>query len=298
MSSNGTIPTYKTCTEVSPQCPVSATTYGYTPNTGGNVFLAIFFGCIVIASLFLGVKKRTWTYTLGLSVGALLETLGYIGRVLMSQNPWNSGGFQLQIICLILAPSFVAAAIYLTLKNLVLYFGEEYSLLKAKLYPLIFVGCDIGSIVLQAIGGGVAAAAGNSNNADMLNTGNYLMIAGIAFQVATMALCGLLSLVYLYRYRNTKQESTGEAIEMARGGKYSQIKDDAPQMKKLLLYCGAVALSYLVVLIRCIYRYGYAVLYCTEVYANTTKYSIPEMAGGWGNPLMQNETEFLILDGA
>jgi hypothetical protein len=26
--------------------------------------------------------------------------------------------------------------------------------------------------------------------------------------------------------------------------------------------------------------------------------SLPEMAGGWGNPLMQDETEFLILDGA
>lgn len=25
--------------------------------------------------------------------------------------------------------------------------------------------------------------------------------------------------------------------------------------------------------------------------------SIPEMAGGWGNPLMQNEMEFLVLDG-
>lgn len=25
--------------------------------------------------------------------------------------------------------------------------------------------------------------------------------------------------------------------------------------------------------------------------------SIPEMAGGWGNPLMQKEDEFLVLDG-
>lgn len=26
-------------------------------------------------------------------------------------------------------------------------------------------------------------------------------------------------------------------------------------------------------------------------------FSIPEMAGGWGNPLMQKEDEFLVLDG-
>jgi hypothetical protein len=29
-----------------------------------------------------------------------------------------------------------------------------------------------------------------------------------------------------------------------------------------------------------------------------TMYSVPEMAGGWGGELMQDETTFLILDGA
>jgi hypothetical protein len=28
-----------------------------------------------------------------------------------------------------------------------------------------------------------------------------------------------------------------------------------------------------------------------------TSSSLPEMAGGWGNPMMRNEKEFLILDG-
>jgi hypothetical protein len=36
--------------------------------------------------------------------------------------------------------------------------------------------------------------------------------------------------------------------------------------------------AYVTVLIRCIYR-------------------LPEMAGGWGNALMRNEREFLLLDG-
>lgn len=26
-------------------------------------------------------------------------------------------------------------------------------------------------------------------------------------------------------------------------------------------------------------------------------FKLPEMAGGWGNPLMQKENEFLLLDG-
>ncbi|PMD34255.1 RTA1-domain-containing protein [Hyaloscypha variabilis F] len=273
-------PTYQTCTSVSPQCPVSATTYGYNPNLGGNVFFSSWFGLMLIASLFIGFRKRTWTYTLGLSLGCLGEMVGYIGRDLMSLNPWNGNAFKIQIVCLILAPSFVAASIYLTIKYLVLYFGAEYSILKARWYPWLFIGCDILSIVMQAIGGGVSAAAtgGNNNNASLLSTGNNLMIAGIAFQVATMGLAGILFLTFAVRYRKGKHEHRS-ASDGSPEPKFEPSSEEKKHRRTVFLYCAIVAFAYLTVLARCIYR-------------------LPEMAGGWGNRLMQNETEFLILDGA
>ncbi len=248
-------PTYQTCTSVSPQCPVSATTYGYTPNLEGNVFFSAWFGLMLLASLFIGFRKRTWTYTLGLSFGCLGEMVGYIGRDLMSQNPWNGNAFKIQIVCLILAPSFVAASIYLTIKYLVLYFGAEYSILKARWYPWLFIGCDILSIVMQAIGGGVSAAAtgGNNNNANLLSTGNNLMIAGIAFQVATMGLAGILFLTFAIRYRKGKhghRSGTHGSPEP----KFEPSSEEKIHRQTVFVYCAAVALAYLTVLIRCIYR--------------------------------------------
>jgi hypothetical protein len=196
---------FRQCLEVSPECPVYATLYGYRPNLGANAFLCALFGILCIGSLVVGVMSRTWTYTAALAIGTFLECAGYAGRVIMNGNPWSESGFKLQICCLVLGPSFVAAAIYLTLKHFVLYCGPQHSLLKPRLYPWIFIGCDFGSIVLQACGGGMAAAGGTTNK-KLIDGGNNLIVAGIAFQVVTMAVCGALVLVYIFRYRKARNQ--------------------------------------------------------------------------------------------
>ncbi|KAF2280127.1 uncharacterized protein EI97DRAFT_429883 [Westerdykella ornata] len=180
----------------------------------------------------------------------------------------------MQICCLVLGPSFLAAAIYLTLKHFVLYCGPQYSLLKARLYPWIFVGCDFASIVLQAIGGGVAASGGGSGSMKTVNAGNNIIITGIAVQVATMSGCGLLVLLYLWRYRRARPER----VAAAEKSDFELSKSQGTLSRKLYIFGAVVVLAYITILIRCIYR-------------------IPEMAGGWGNPLMRNEKEFLLLDG-
>jgi hypothetical protein len=192
----------------------------------------------------------------------------------MNGNPWSDSGFKLQICALVLGPSFVAAAIYLTLKHFVIYCGPEHSILKPRLYPWIFIGCDFGSIVLQAAGGGLAAAGG-TNNRDLVNAGNNLIVAGIAFQVVTMAVCGLFALLFVFRLR--KAHSAHAA--MGEKSRYQMDKDTSGvHTGKVKVFGLMVVLAYVTVLIRCIYR-------------------LPEMAGGWGNALMRNEREFLLLDG-
>ncbi|KAL4891132.1 RTA1 like protein-domain-containing protein [Aspergillus ambiguus] len=257
---------YKTCTEVGPLCPVEATSYGYYPNFGGNVFFTVFYGVLGVAQLGIGVYFRAWTMMVALVVGAFLEMAGYVGRILMHYNPWNEDAFKLQIVCLVLAPTFVAAGIYLTLKHIILSLGPEHSRLKPRLFTWIFIGCDIGSLILQAAGGGVAAAAGNTN-VKLLNAGNNIIIAGIAFQVATMSVCGLLGLEFFIRVIRHGPGLSGE-----------KTFENVPGQKYVKLVVFAEIFAYFTVLIRCIYR-------------------IPEMAGGWGNPLMQKEDEFLVLDG-
>ncbi|CAI7617860.1 unnamed protein product [Penicillium pancosmium] len=262
------MPSYADCFEVGPLCPVQATTYGYYPNFGGNVFFVVFFGVLGISQLGLGIYFRTWTFMTALGIGALMEMAGYIGRVLMNDNPWSAPAFKLQIVCLVLAPTFVAAGIYLTLKHIVLALGPEHSKLKPRLFTWIFIGCDVGSLLLQAAGGGVAAAAGKTDQA-MLKAGDDIIIAGIAFQVATMAVCGLVALHFFWTVSRR-----GNGLE---GEKDLETTTSVPRTRMQLIL-GAEIFAYFTVIIRCIYR-------------------IPEMAGGWGNPLMQKESEFLVLDG-
>ncbi|KAL4880606.1 RTA1 like protein-domain-containing protein [Aspergillus karnatakaensis] len=252
---------YDTCSQVSAFCPVEATTYGYYPNFAGNVFFTVFFGILGVGQLVVGVYYRSWTIMVALAGGALMELAGYVGRVLMNDNPWNGDAFKLQIVCLVLAPTLIAAGIYLTLKHIILALGPEHSRLKPKLFTWIFISCDVGSLVLQACGGGVAAAA--ENDYDLLQVGNDIIITGIAFQVATMSVCGLLAAEFFWRVRKSGPGSFSE-------------KSVGRRSIHLILF--AEIFAYLTVLIRCIYR-------------------IPEMAGGWGNPLMQKENEFLVLDG-
>lgn len=101
---------------------------------------------------------------------------------MMNSNPWDDVGYKIQIVCLILAPSFLAAGIYLTLKHIIMHLGPEYSRLRPKYYTWIFISCDALSIVIQAVGGGIAASSDGSG----ADTGGDIMVVGIAIQVATM----------------------------------------------------------------------------------------------------------------
>lgn len=209
------------------------------PNLGGNIFFTAFFAVLGVAQLGLGIYYRTWSLLIALGVGTFMEMAGYIGRVLMHHNPWNEGAFKLQIVCLVLAPTFVAAGIYLTLKHIVLNLGPEHSIMKPRLFTWIFISCDIGSLLLQAAGGGLASAS----SASLLKVGDDVIIVGIAFQVFTMSVCGLLALHFFWNVARKGNGLTGE-------------KTDAPAIppNRMRLIIAAAVFAYFTVLIRCIYR--------------------------------------------
>ncbi len=240
------------CTEISAECPVEATTYGYYPNLSVNSFFIALFGLCLLGQVILGTWRRTWTYLVVLAIGCFGEAIGYVGRIIMHSNPWSGAGFKTQICCLVLAPSFLAAGIYVTLKHLVLYCGPENSRLKPRLYPWVFIGCDFGSIVLQAIGGGIAASAGDHvTNPELLHAGNGLIVAGIAFQVATMAVCGLLMVDYYIRFRRAKKTQAQSHTE----SEYEKNQAQPKTTRNMKMFCVAIGVAFTTIFIRCIYRY-------------------------------------------
>ncbi|KAJ9604738.1 hypothetical protein H2200_010852 [Cladophialophora chaetospira] len=252
---------FDNCTRISPACPIEETTYGYYPSLAGNALLASVFGLCAVAQVLLGIRCRHISYSTPVFLGCVGEVIGYIGRVMLHNNPWSSGAMLMNILLLILSPSFFAAALYLTLKHTIEFYGPAWSMLKPKTYPRLFITCDIIGFITQLIGGVLTGADSKST----VDIGNAVMIAGIAFQAGIMALAGLLAVAFVVR--------------RARHMYGSFAKPSSPKEEKRALYLLCMTAAYIFILIRCIYR-------------------IPEMGGGWGNSMMQNEVEFMVLEGA
>jgi RTA1 like protein len=118
------------CTRITPECPIEDTTYGYYPNIAGNAIYVVIFAICALAQIGLGITYRVKFYSTLVFLGCTGEAVGYIGRIVLHSNPWNDAGFILQVLLLIISPSFLAAALYLTLKQLVPHHGPKYSKLK------------------------------------------------------------------------------------------------------------------------------------------------------------------------
>ena len=243
-------------------CRLEDTVYGYYPNVGANAFFCALFGICAIVNVYLGFRYKTWTYMIALAVGCFAEALGYVGRILLKNNPFDETGFDIQICCLIIAPAFLAAGVYLTLKYLVLTVGRDYSRIRAKWYTWIFILCDLLSLVLQGSGGGIAATA---NTESMQKAGNNLMMAGIVWQVVTLLAFGALVLDYCLSASKGRNSFTQATVNLI-------------SSRDFKLFASAIVVSYVVIFTRCVYR-------------------IAEMAGGWANDIMQDEAGFIVLDG-
>lgn len=199
-----------------------------------------------------------------MSLGCLGEAVGYAGRIIMWNNPFDNTGFQMQICCLIISPAFISAAIYLTLKHIVLSFGESWSRIRPAWYTYIFITGDFLSLVLQGAGGGIAATADFGSEAQ--DNGTNIMIAGVVWQVFTLTVFGLLLVEYAIRTYQRREELSDEARTLL-------------QQKSFRCFLFAIAVAFITIFARCVYR-------------------IPELAFGWRSELMRDEVDFIVLEGA
>lgn len=234
--------------------------------------------------------------------------VGYIGRALLHYNPWNSDAFQLQICAIIIGPTFICVSMYLTLKHVAIHLSPELSRIRPKWYPFIFLPADLTCLIVQAIGGGIAAAAGSSN-LSLLEGGNNAIIAGIVLQVVVLFAFGVMAADYYFRVRKYFKTPEADPASLA-------LWND----RKFRSFVYAVSGAYISILIRCIYRYVNKLIllnsltcthgiklppntpksppFCSEPTRELTESvcRIIEMAGGWGNHIMQDEPSFLVLD--
>lgn len=80
----GYSPSFDNCDKVNALCPVEASTYGDFFSLGGSLFFCIFFFLLLLYTTFVGIKGRTWSFTIFLFIGLAFEVMGYGARVSMS----------------------------------------------------------------------------------------------------------------------------------------------------------------------------------------------------------------------
>jgi hypothetical protein len=121
----------------------------------------------------------------------------------------------------------------------------------------------LSSIKLIFRSAGAALAAGAT--ASSVKTGNDTMMVGLASQVVTLAIFGIMALDVFFRIRKHQ-------------GRYTESAEALRASSRFKGFLIAITVAYCTIFIRCVYR-------------------IAEMAGGWSNPIMQDQIAFIVLDG-
>lgn len=167
-------------------------------------------------------------------------------------------------IALTIAPVFLTAAIYLTLSRIFLIYNASLSRLAPRTVALTFMTSDFLSLVLQAAGGAIADTADEDS---LKQTGIDIMIAGLVLQAISLAVFLGVALDFFLRvWRKGADESVLERKALR----------ERMGFKVFLL---SLLVATLAILARSIFR-------------------AMELWGGFEGELWNNETEFLVLDGA
>lgn len=250
--------------------------YGQYLNRGGNVFyLALYF---IFTLFFTGaaIRSKYHWFNITFICGFILETLGFLGRILSFVDDTNVNYYLMQYVSLTLAAAFFMAGVYFLFAQNVVIHGRQYLVLKPMWYSYFFICADVTSLVVQALGGGVALAETNSHKSGAV--GSWIMFGGMIIQVVSMTIfiifwCDFLTRLYfkesqnvsidhplkvkgikswLRCFLNTKSAQSYKmlVLDPYYNPKYLQIR----QRKLVTYYPLAISVAVLAIYIRCIYR--------------------------------------------
>ncbi|KAH1656061.1 hypothetical protein KXX15_006023 [Aspergillus fumigatus] len=110
-----------------------------------------------------------------------------------------------------MSPAFTTAGIYGVLGLMIPIIGQDKSPLQPNLYLIIFMMVDFFSLLLQAVGGGLAGAAFSQNSSPW--PGTYTMVAGIIWQLVST--CVFATLVEYVPWPRTDCAESSPAADLA-----------------------------------------------------------------------------------
>lgn len=233
--------------------------FHYMPSLGAAVASLIIYMLLFIVLTTLTIWKKCW-YMIPLLIGCIMEVIGYGTRIPLCINPIGRIALYANMhACLIIAPVFNAAIEYVLFGRLMHAVGDHYSLIKPRLVAWIFIICDIISFIIQVAGAGILTSS--TTSLETAKTGENVLLAGLAVNLASFAIFCLQIFYFDYRTRKLPPEL--------------QIDSVYQKLWRKFLY--VIYLSSFLVLIRQIYR-------------------VIEFAQGFTGYLAVHEVYFYIFD--
>jgi hypothetical protein len=175
----------------------------------------------------------------------------------------------MQMVCLTLAPAFMAAGIYFSLQRIVLTYSGELSRIPPQWIPRIFIACDVVSLFLQGCGGAIAAYFASQEK--MPDKGNYTMIGGLSFQALTLLIFLGLAVDYAFRLWKVRRRMGYGVLNQ------DPIAAALRKSKRLKFLIASLASSAILIFFRSIYR-------------------VLELSEGWKGFLMSTEKYVVGLE--
>jgi hypothetical protein len=189
------------------------------------------------------------------------------------------------LIPLTIGPAFLSGSIYLCLARLIVAYGSQISRLKPRTYAVLFMCSDFLSLVLQAAGGAIAAIA---NDQSTSNTGRYIMIAGLALQVVSLAVFLGLWLDFVIALRAVPEGLRERSFERIREGRKFKLFNYGKSFFLQMLLDSVASLTF----------GSFTALWLATVFILFRSiYRVVELQGGFSGTVASNEAAFMVLEG-
>lgn len=182
------------------EADTSTEQYGYIPSISlGVIFITLF---SLTALLHLGeiVYGRRYWFMICMVIGGILEVIGWAGRLWSHYAPANFSPYVMQICCLVIAPTFYSAALYWAAGLAIANVAPQKSWLSGRAFKTLFITADLVSLIVQAVGGGMAGSAVGTDP-QQVKTGSNIMLAGIVIQLVVMLFYVGYTAIWVFRAR-------------------------------------------------------------------------------------------------
>ncbi|KAH9896934.1 RTA1 like protein-domain-containing protein [Cubamyces lactineus] len=251
--------------------------YGYLPTKTANLVFISLFALSTAVHILQSFRSRAWWLLPTVVLAGFGEVLGWIAREWSHDQPLNDNAFLMQTVALILSPTPLVGALFITFGRMSARLGQRYSRLSPRLYSRIFLTCDIVALFIQAAGGGIAASTDNVKTSRM---GSNIMLAGIVFQLVSLTVFSTLLVEYLVRRHQDRpfSRSTVDETEYARVSVDSLKGPSLRHQKSMMRLAIALCIGTTFLYIRAIYR-------------------TVELADGWTGKVIQTQSLFIVFDG-